>query len=64
MAKVKKEDIKIVSPFRAERDVSVSLPLTAGKYVVIPMTFQAGGVSKYWLSVSTTALGVRCVCSW
>ncbi len=60
MTKVTKAMVRYATPqYPAQRDVSASITLPAGKYVVIPSTFKAGGLGKYWLSVSATCLGVR-----
>ena len=55
-----KSIVKFVTPqYRGVRDVTAVVPLPAGRYVIIPTTYAAGGLGKYWLSVSATCLGVR-----
>lgn len=41
----------IVNPFLIQRDVSISLRLPAGTYVILPMTFKTEQPGKYWLTV-------------
>jgi len=41
----------MVSPFRAERDVSLSVKLQPGNYAICPMTFQPDSPGTYWITV-------------
>lgn len=39
------------APFKAQRNMTVTVDLSAGKYVVLPCTFKPGGLGQYWVSV-------------
>jgi hypothetical protein len=61
MARVTKDNVKaFTAPFLAARDITLSLDLAAGHYVIIPMTFQPGCLGKFWLSVFTKDPDVPC----
>ncbi len=60
MKKITKSMLRYMSPqYHAVRDVTASVFLPAGNYVIVPTTYNPGGVGKYWLSISATCAGVR-----
>ena len=60
VTRLTKDNVKAFTmPFQASRDITLSVELPAGQYVVIPMTYEPGGLGKFWLTVYAKAPGVR-----